>query len=117
MGNFEQYGCEYITRTAELFAAGNVTYPVFVFGMNMCTATGKYFPVKPLSYFCPVACACRAGDPHCPPSCPARNDSDMGVDALCPEHMRKPMARFMLTATGSSRPPKYWCPQLSQAYS
>ena len=109
--DIQQFGCEYLSRTAELYTAGNVTYPAFVYGMNMCTETGKYFPIKPLSYFCPVACGCRAGDPHCPPSCPARNESNMSVSALCPEHMRKPAAR--LIANMLNKTEKYRCPQLN----
>lgn len=42
-------------------------------GSNQCAAFGTWFHIKPLSYFCPRACGCRAGDPHCPTSCPKRN--------------------------------------------
>ena len=42
-------------------------------GVNPCIARGTYYPVKPISYFCPVRCGCRAGDAHCPDTCPSRN--------------------------------------------
>lgn len=51
-------------------------YPPYLFGINPCVEGGTFFPVKPLSYFCPEACACRAGDAHCPRTCPARNTTD-----------------------------------------
>ena len=44
-------------------------------GVNLCVAQGSFYPVKPLSHFCPVACNCRAGDNGCPDSCPRRNES------------------------------------------
>ena len=98
-------------------------YSPFVYGINMCTETGKYFPIKPLSYYCPVACGCRAGDPHCPASCPARNESDMSVGALCPGHMRDSGARpiasnYFATLRGRTAnvPDKYRCPQLNKPY-
>lgn len=43
----------------------------------------SYHPVKPLSYFCPVACGCRSGDAHCPDACPARNGTE-----TCEEHQK-----------------------------
>ena len=33
--------------------------------------SGNFYPVKAFSFFCPVACGCRAGDRGCPDSCPA----------------------------------------------
>ena len=47
----------------------------FGVGVNPCVENGYYYPVKPMSYFCPVACGCRAGDKHCPDTCPARHDT------------------------------------------
>ena len=38
---------------------------------NLCVEGGAYWPIRPLSYFCPATCGCRAGDPHCPLTCPA----------------------------------------------
>ena len=32
---------------------------------------GWQWQTKPLSYFCPAACGCRGGEPHCPDACPA----------------------------------------------
>ena len=56
-------------------------YPPLFAGVNPCVEGGIFFPVKPLSYFCPVACGCRSGDPHCPDSCPAR---DPTAPPTCP---------------------------------
>ena len=58
----------------------------FLFGINACVEDGIFFPVKPLSYFCPAACGCKAGDPHCPDSCPARDETT----PICPEEHRAP---------------------------
>ena len=48
--------------------------------LNPCVENGFYYPIKPLSYFCPVACGCRAGDNACPDTCPTRFDG--GVNGL-----------------------------------
>ena len=45
---------------------------------------GVWFPIKPLSYACPVACGCRSGDAHCPGTCPART----AAAPRCPDHQR-----------------------------
>ena len=31
-------------------------FPPYLFGINPCIEGGTFFPTKPLSYFCPVAC-------------------------------------------------------------
>ena len=46
--------------------------PASILNGNPCTEEGDFYPIKPYSYFCPVACGCRAGDKHCPQSCPLR---------------------------------------------
>ena len=60
---------------------------------NLCVAGGANWPIKPLSYFCPATCGCRAGDPHCPLTCPAREsfpnadcaeDLATGNGGVCP---------------------------------
>ena len=61
----------------------------YTYGGNMCVEEGAWFPIKPLSYFCPVACACASGDPHCPTRCPekqATNASD--PKSYCPDYQR-----------------------------
>ena len=63
---------------------GPLGFAPFLFGINACVEDGLFFPVKPLSYFCPVACGCRSGDPHCPDGCPARNESTPD----CPDEWR-----------------------------
>ena len=62
---------------------GSQGWAPYLFGINACVEDGTFFPVKPLSYFCPVACGCHAGDPHCPDSCPARTPST----PLCPDEL------------------------------
>merc|ERR1712196_341087 len=37
---------------------------------NFCKEEGTFFPIKPMSYICPVTCGCSAGDAHCPSQCP-----------------------------------------------
>lgn len=51
------------------------SYPMNIFSINMCAEFGTYYPVKPLSYYCPQACNCHAGDAHCPDTCPQRTPS------------------------------------------
>ena len=63
-------------------------YPPYIFGVNLCTEGGVFFPVKPISYLCPVACGCRSGDAHCPDACPARTPET----PICPEAQRAAMA-------------------------
>lgn len=41
----------------------------------MCLEGGTWLPIRQLASACPVTCGCRAGDPNCPLSCPARNAS------------------------------------------
>ena len=48
------------------------SFPGSTWGINPCIDAGTFYPVKPFSFFCPVACGCRAGDIGCPDSCPAR---------------------------------------------
>ena len=59
-------------------------YPPYLFGVNMCVEGGFFMPVKPLSYFCPVACGCRSGDAHCPHACPIRT----AETPTCPDAQR-----------------------------
>ena len=75
---FRRFGCNYLNMNG---LPENYTMPPeqplfwpanFGVGVNPCVANGYYYPVKPMSYFCPVACGCRAGDLHCPDTCPAR---------------------------------------------
>ena len=55
-------------------------FPPYLFGINPCIEGGTFFPTKPLSYFCPVACGCHSGDPHCPDACPMRT----AATPMCP---------------------------------
>ena len=50
-------------------------YPMYIFSVNICVENGAYYPIKPLSYYCPQACNCHAGDAHCPDACPQRTPS------------------------------------------
>ena len=76
-GILRAYGCAALDGTAGV--------PAYSFGSNPCVEEGWWFGVKPLSYFCPVACACYSGDPHCPTSCPARN----GTEPDCPAYQKQ----------------------------
>ena len=82
-------GCAFLRNNTAITEAlgqmGQLGWPPFLFGINACVEDGVFFPVKPLSYFCPVACGCHAGDPHCPDSCPRRNETT----AICPEEWRR----------------------------
>ena len=63
-------------------------YPPYLFGTNLCIEGGSFFPIKPVSYFCPVACGCRSGDAHCPDMCPIRTPET----PLCPEAQQAAIA-------------------------
>ena len=77
---FRRFGCDYLNMNAlpdgyVMPASQPLFWPAnFGVGVSPCVENGYYYPVKPMSYFCPVACGCRAGDNDCPDSCPARND-------------------------------------------
>ena len=66
---------------------------------NLCVEGGAYWPIRPLSYFCPATCGCRAGDPHCPLTCPARESIP---NADCAEDLA--------TGNGGSCPVGAWTP-------
>ena len=83
--DLRKYGCDYLAfGTARFAANSSVNFPPYVGGINMCTGGGSWFPLKPYSYVCPVACGCRSGDAHCPGTCPSRTAST----PRCPEHQR-----------------------------
>lgn len=74
--NLKLYGCSYLNSREDFLearASGQLAFPPHFYGQNFCVEVGSVWPVKPLSYFCPVTCGCRRGDPHCPDQCPARN--------------------------------------------
>ena len=73
--SLRDYGCAFLSDPATIFASagdGQIIPPHF-YGFNFCVERGSVWPIKPLSYFCPVSCGCRRGDPHCPDQCPARD--------------------------------------------
>jgi len=79
------HGCDYLAFGSARFSVTTpVSFPPYVGGINMCTSGGAWFPIKPYSYVCPVACGCRSGDSHCPGTCPSRTAST----PRCPEHQR-----------------------------
>jgi hypothetical protein len=81
--NLRLYGCAYLNSREsflEARASGQIAFPPHFYGQNFCTELGTVWPIKPLSYFCPVTCGCRQGDPHCPDQCPARN---VQIDPTC----------------------------------
>ena len=59
-------------------------WPASLNGANPCVEDGSAFPIKPLSYFCPVTCGCRSGDKHCPDACPARSTTSVDYSGLDP---------------------------------
>ena len=75
---FRRFGCNYLNLNGlpenySLPPEQPLFWPAnFGVGVNPCVENGFYYPVKPISYFCPVACGCRAGDAHCPDRCEAR---------------------------------------------
>ena len=86
-------GCGFLSNATAMLEAiavnraeglGSVSFPPFTQFLNICVESGSIFPVKPLSYYCPVACGCHAGDPHCPLTCPVRT----ATTPLCPEAQR-----------------------------
>jgi hypothetical protein len=46
---------------------------------NFCS--GSEYPIKAMSYFCPLACACHSGAAHCPTACDA-SAADASVAAV-----------------------------------
>ena len=99
---FRRFGCHYLWMNSPADAldyetsglvvinasAGEVRMPAdqplfwpahFGAGVSPCMEAGFYYPVKPISYFCPEACGCRAGDKHCPDTCPARINEANGL--------------------------------------
>jgi len=62
------YGCDYLAWGSDRLPTNfSVEFPPYVGGMNLCTSGGAWFPLKPLSYVCPVACGCRCNDPRTSP--------------------------------------------------
>ena len=59
--------------------------PLFGTYPHRCVAKGAWADVKPVSYFCPEACGCHAGDEHCPDQCPSRPDPPT---ELCPSYQK-----------------------------
>lgn len=62
---FEVMGCRTVTSTWQ-----GSDIPMVSGRADFCIEGGSWLPIKPLSYLCPVTCACRGGSPHCPTSCP-----------------------------------------------
>ena len=101
INNVRLYGCGFLGSIEDM-AQANAYKPYFL-GLNPCVEHGSSFPSKPLSYFCPVSCGCRSGDPHCPDTCPARTDSTPD----CPAHQRSEVGNYCLEWLGwVSRQPR-----------
>jgi len=86
----QKFGCRAFSDTS-LRPGVDVSYPQNIMGVNLCTEAGNFFPVKAYSYFCPVACGCRAGDRHCPGTCPKRNLTSSAP--WCPAWMKNATRR------------------------
>ena len=89
---FMELGCDALAGTTDSLP--------YQFGANPCVDHGWWFPIKPLSYFCPVACACYSGDPHCPTTCPARNETTHN----CPDYQKKLANSYPLSTTCTLAP-------------
>ena len=74
-----EYGCDYFYQTARPADWHNpVWWPssgASNLNANLCVERGSFYPIKPISYYCPRACQCYSGSPHCPDSCPAPNST------------------------------------------
>ena len=98
-----RHGCDFLALGSDRMAMSDLLpgeFPPYLFGVNLCVEGGSFWPLKPLSYFCPEACGCRGGDPHCPDSCPVRDPKE----ELCPAYQRPanwPYIHKGFEATGS----------------
>ena len=82
------YGCGWISMSyTEATTVYGIWHSSFPYGLNLCYERHTFWPVKPLAYFCPVACGCRQGDPHCPRTCPCADDS-------CPANATAPVGPY-----------------------
>ena len=75
---------------ATAFSLGN--FPPYILSVNGCIEGGTFFPLKPLSYFCPAACGCRSGDMHCPDQCPERTPETPICTAVQRSQMANPLS-------------------------
>ena len=73
ISRYRNFGCKILSNLTAYAETSSVFQP-YVEQTNPCAEGGSFFPVKPMSYFCPVSCGCRSGDAHCPDACPARVD-------------------------------------------
>lgn len=102
-------GCAYLGNESTITNAVSQhgAYPSNLHSVNLCVENGFWMPIKPLSYYCPVACGCRSGDAHCPDACPARTADT----PLCPDYQRSESANpFPATDADSLR----FCPMTDQ---
>ena len=81
------WGCDYLYQNSIPQNYTEVWWPSSgpaALGANPCIYLGTFYPIKPLSYFCPVGCGCFSGDNDCPDSCPRRNASWVDYTTLEP---------------------------------
>ena len=95
---FRRWGCDYLNQLTrpDNFTEWNQTatgingnlYWRASFGLvpgtDPCKISGTFYPVKPLSLFCPVTCKCHAGDNDCAGTCPRRNASKIDYTTRAP---------------------------------
>ena len=84
VGYYRQWGCDYIRLTAwQAIAQG--AFPANWGGVIPCIEHGTFWPIKPMSSFCPVACGCLSGTAAhgtiCPGLCPSSAAITAAVDA------------------------------------
>jgi len=84
-----EWGCDYLTQVARP-PGWNGTYwwPAdFDIDLHPCVEGGWYFPLKPLSIFCPISCGCYSGDAHCPGTCRNRTKPVGGQEYMLLPHL------------------------------
>jgi len=59
--SMREYGCDYFAYGSDRLpfdgSKGALKgYPPYLWGINRCVAKGAWADIKPVSYFCPVAC-------------------------------------------------------------
>ena len=92
--SFREYGCAFLRDPSAMEQELSIgRFAPYVAGMNFCAEFGVFFPVRPFSSVCPVACGCHSGDPHCPHSCPVR---DKQLDPICPAYQKGQIATLFL---------------------
>ena len=99
--DMRKLGCDYFRVPPPVDSGGAraYTYPPYIFGINMCWGGNSvFFPIKPLSYWCPEACGCRSGEPLLPQHVPSAGLQQLGsLSILSADSRRGPDERGRLS--------------------